>query len=242
MLLFIIVGIIYIVRGKDFNDTARNFAVATLLFIPLIYPGPILLLNMLAMNLNIDRFHDYGFLFVSMMAAVGFAAIFYKTGKYGKVCLVAIFAILVFLSISNDFVASDNPLVKRPFFTYYLMESEIAGIDRLSDLTSPSGYLMGDYIIKRYLDFSPEANVAQLIEVGDGKLPKNSGDDILVVREQELGQRPLNIYQLDQSDFELNPSFGTDNNLEYYYKDSPVWDSLGNYSLIYSSNSISGYR
>ncbi len=242
MLLFIIVGIIYILRSKHFNDTSRNFALATLLFIPLIYPGPVLLLNTLSMNFNIDRFHEYGFLFVGMTAAIGFAGIFFRAGKYGKACLVALFAILVVLSISNDFVASDNPLVKRPFFTYYLTESEVAGIDHIANATPPSGYLLGDYIIKRFLDFSPEADAGQLIETGQNKLPKSSADDILVVRERELDQRPLDIYQLDQGNYKLSPGFGNDKRLRYYNKDSPIWSSLGNYSRIYDSNSISGYR
>ena len=183
LLFFIIVGIIYILRAKDFNSRAKIFGIASLLFLPIVFPGPALLVNKLSMDLNINRFEDYSFLFTAMLAAVGFAGLFYKAGRYAKVCLVAIFAIMIVLSISNDFVASDNPLVKRPFFTYDLTQGEVDGINQLTNMTGSSGYLMSDYVVKRYLDNSPYADVGQLLEINNGLVLKNSADDIAMVRE-----------------------------------------------------------
>ena len=121
-----------------------------------------------------------------MLAAVGFASLFYKSGRYAKVCLVGIFAIMIVLSISNDFVASDNPLVKRPFFTYYLTQGRVNGIDDLANMTCHLGFLMSDYVVKRYMDFSSYASVGQLIEISNDVVLKNSPDDIMMVRDSEL--------------------------------------------------------
>ncbi len=242
LIFFIIVGIIYILRAKDFNSRAKIFGVASLLFLPIVFPGPALLFNKLAMDLNIDRFHDYAFLFTTMLAAVGFAGLFYKTGRYAKVCLILIFAIMIVLSITNDFVASDNPLVKRPFFTYYLTEGELDGIGHLSNMTGPSGYVMGDYVVKRYMDFSSYASYGQLLEISNDAVLRNSADDIAMVREDELTKRPLLVFQPKKGKFVLNPSYDTDNELGYYYDSGSAWRSLGKSDLIYNSNDVSGFQ
>ncbi len=242
LLFFIIVGIIYILRAKDFNSTAKIFGVASLLFLPIVFPGPALLVNKLSMNLDINRFEDYAFLFTTMLAAVGFASLFYKSGRYAKVCLVGIFAIMIVLSISNDFVASDNPLVKRPFFTYYLTQGEVNSIDNLANMTSSSGFLMSDYVVKRYMDFSSYASVGQLIEISNDAVLKNSPDDITMVRESELTKRPLMVFQPNKGKFVLSPSYDSDNELGYYYNSGSAWSSLGKSDLVYNSNDVSGFQ
>ncbi len=243
LLLFILVGAGYIFRGKEFNNMVKVFALASLLIAPLIFPGPLLLINKLAENLNIDRFEEYGLLFTSMIGAVGLSMIFYKAGKLGRTCLVLFFAAFVILAVSNDFVASDNPLVKRPFFTYYLTQSEVTGIDHLADLAQSSNYVMGDYIVKRYMDNSPYVSVGQLLEATyNNTMPKNSSNDIMLVRTQELDKRPLRLYQLNQDSFRVSPAYGMDNNMQYFTKNSPIWSSLDNASLVYNSNDVSGYE
>ena len=242
LLFFILVGIIYILKAKDFNSRAKIFGIASLLFLPIVFPGPALLFNKLSMDLNIDRFHDYAFLFTTMLAAVGFAGLFYKAGKYAKTCLIVIFAVMIVLSITNDFVASDNPLVKRPFFTYYLTEGEVSGIGHLSNMTAPTGYVMGDYVIKRYMEFSPYANTSQLLEIGNDTLLRNSGDDIAMIREGELAKRPLMVYQPNNATFVLSPSYDKGNELGYYYDTGPAWNVLNKSDLVYNSNDVSGYQ
>jgi hypothetical protein len=75
-----------------------------------------------------------------------------RSGKYGKAILIGLFTIWVLLAVSNDWVASDNPLVKRPFYTFYFSEQEITGMDRL--VTHTTGILESDYVPNRYYEGS----------------------------------------------------------------------------------------
>jgi len=72
---------------------------------------------------------------------------------------------MILLSVSNASVSSDNPLVKRPFFTYYLTSSEVEGISH--DQNVSTGYMMSDYVPTRYIYFSPNRSQFYVTEVDD---------------------------------------------------------------------------
>ena len=132
------------------------------------FPGPGLLLNKFAGNFNMLRFAEYSFLFITIMGAIGFAEIYHKSRKNFKSAIVILFLVMVFLSVSNDFNASDNPLVERPFYTYYLMEEETIAFNHIANITEDSA--MSDYVTMRYLEFSPLASKSNLLQVDTEKM------------------------------------------------------------------------
>jgi hypothetical protein len=139
------------------------------------------------------------------------------------------------LSISNEFVASDNPLVKRPFYTFYLTEEETRGIDHLSNMTA--GYVMTDYVTGRYITFSKFKEKSQILETNPNAtlLLRNTTDDVFLIRKGELARRPLKISTAPSDDFLLDPQ---EYMLKYTYSDSSIWSLARRYSKIYDSKEI----
>jgi hypothetical protein len=231
-LLFVIVGVLLVVSYKIFNDRLKLLGIAALLLIPVTFPGPLLLLNKLAGNFNLERFEEYAFILFVLTAAVGFFYLYLKSPKFMKVALVAFFALWVFLSVSNDFVASDNPIVKRPFYTAYLTEEEINAADHLYNITT--GRIVSDYVPVRYLNSARNAaNTSMLIvDLNATRLYQRQNDTILI-RDGELNKRPLQLLTMGSGYINLG---------DYYFKDDKVFDLLDNYSRIYSTNSVSAYE
>ena len=67
----------------------------------------------------------------------------------------------------------------------------------------------------------------------------NSPKDSILIRSGELCDRPLKLYSLENSRFKLRPSWRY--NLDYYYKDYPVWNTLSGYNRIYQSGNVDVY-
>jgi hypothetical protein len=240
LLLLIIVGTIYILRSAEFNDLAKVFSIIGLMMIPVTFPGPILLLNKLGGNFSIDRFNEYSYIFIIIPAAIGFMFLFYKSKIPGKAILSMLFALLVILSVSNDFVASDNPLIKRPFYTFYFTESDLNSVGKIADFTN--GYVMTDYVAARYLWFSEYTDKKHLIEIDtvNQSLVRQKESDVIILRESELDKRPLKLYTLDNGKFINNPDW---DKMQYYYKGEIMNENLANdYGRIYDSDSIKGYN
>ena len=231
-LLFLIIGVLLVLKYKVFNDRLKLMGVAALLMVPLTFPGPLLLINKLAGNLNLGRFEEYAFILFVLMAAVGFFYLYHRSPKLFKVGLIALFTIWVFLSISNEFVASDNPLVKRPFYTFYLTEEEITATDQLHNVTT--GNVLSDYVPVRYLNSTEFVGSTSMISIdqNDTKLFTKDNDTVLI-RDGELSKRPLQLITIDS---EGNPDLG-----DYYYRDDKAFNLLDNYSRIYNSNTVSAY-
>ncbi|WP_424359200.1 hypothetical protein [Methanocella sp. MCL-LM] len=238
-LLFIIVGTIVILRSKGLNHRVKIICITALVLVPLTFPGPALLINKFFMDVEMERFFENGFIFMGLTAATGFSALFMRSGRAMKAALTLLFVTMVLLSVSNDFVATDNPLVKRPFFTHYISAGEAANIEHLATMTT--GYLMSDYVPHRYLYSSPENSKTHILEVDSKNLTflRNSGEDLLVIRAQELEGRPLYVSAAEDGNFVFSPSW---RNTVYYTEDSPLWDDLGQYDRVYDSNSMRGYN
>ncbi|NQE52171.1 hypothetical protein C5S29_01160 [ANME-1 cluster archaeon GoMg3.2] len=167
---------------------------------------------------------------------------YYKSGKHVKTLVILLFVIMCFLSISNDFIASDNPLVKRPFYTYYLTEEETVAFDHVAKITV--GYLMSDYATCRYLMFSPYEFKYHILEIDkeNMKFLRNNSDEVILIREQELSKRPLKLYSSKTDKFKLKPSWSSGTAFDYYYHDLSLWNTLERYNKLYDSGGVGGFN
>lgn len=236
LLLFIILGSVWALKSKRANALAKTFCFLGLLLTVVAFPGPSLLINKLADNLNIGRFGEYAMLFIAVVGAVGLYVLYVKSKKYQKYLIVLLFATMCLLSISNDFNASDNPLVKRPFYTYYLTEEDVRAFDSVANITS--GYVMADYVTNRYISNSAQGIKSHILEVDtkNYRLLRDKPKDVFIIREGELRKRPVKLYSSSTEEFKLNPSWG--NRVEYYDMDSPVWSTTDSYNRIFHTGNI----
>ncbi|WP_148266541.1 hypothetical protein [Methanocella arvoryzae] len=236
--LFILTGALVILLSSRFNVRAKLFAVVAFMFIWITFPGPLYLFNKLLYNFSIDRFAEYTPFLLAIVSSAGIAALLTRSNKYVKACIILLFAVWVMLSITNDWVASDNPLVKRPFYTYYLTQDEIAGFDRIA--VGTTAMIQADFITTRYLDSTPYDPQFNILEVAGDKTDfyKSSPDDIILIRNAELEKRPLKLSTNNIGEFKRYPRIDT---YDYYYKDSEIWANLGRYDQVYDSARVSGY-
>jgi hypothetical protein len=244
ILFFTLFGILFAIKSDKILNNEKIFFLTGLLMIPLTFPGPSLLINKLSNNFNLARFVEYSFVFILIASALGFGILFYKSKKYTRLLLILIFIIMSFLSVSNDFIATDNPLVKRPFYTYYLTDEEITCFSHVSNLSK--GYLMSDYVtasfISRYMRNSTGQPTKEHILEADGEnmtLLRNSSEDLVLIRRMELSRRPLSLFTTKDGSFELDPNIG--NSCDYYSRDLPLWNTLDSYNEVFESNQIAGY-
>ena len=240
LLLLIILGVLIALRSDKMKQSLKVFSVVALALIPLTFPGPLLLLNKLNSNLGIDRFYENGYLFMNLAAALGLMLIFFRSGKRMKAVVVLLFAVLVLLSVSNDFVATDNPLVKRPFFTHYLKTSEMAGLNLISEMANAN--VLVDYPAWRYLNSSDIDYMPLILSVNktSQQFISPARESPMIVRKAKLETRPLDVSAVD-NDAQAYGIFVPDNSLTYYNLTSQVWNDLQRFSKVYDSNTIDGY-
>lgn len=239
LLFFIIIGCLISLKSENTSSILKILCLIGLMVVAVTFPGPSLLINKLAGDLNLARFGEYVFLFICLAGGVGYYELYKRSKKYARIFVVLLFISMSFLSISNDFNSSDNPIVKRPFYTYYLTDGEIVTFRHIASFTS--GYLMSDYVSYRYLHFSDYSETVHIMETSDGtNLLKSSDTDIILFRKAELEKRPLKIYTTSKNVFDYKPSWG--NNLDYYYEDAKLWGSIKLYDKIYSSNNVEAFK
>ncbi|OPY27126.1 MAG: hypothetical protein A4E28_02146 [Methanocella sp. PtaU1.Bin125] len=238
-LLLILVGAFLLMRPDLYGGRARVIGVAALSMSWLAFPGPVLLIGKLAEGLGIERVSEYTFPLLVLASAAGLAGLYSRTGKYGRTVVVALFAVWVLLAVSNDWVASDNPLVERPFYTYYFSGQEIAGMDRL--VTHVTGVLQSDYVPNRYYESSPYEPITTLIEVDTNNqtFVRRDAKGVLLIRNGEQAKRELRIGVLDDSRYIHKPERGA---FGYYSRSQPVWDTLPAYNRVYDSGAITAYN
>jgi MFS family permease len=246
LLLFVIVGILIVLRSQRFGKEMKLFGIATLLFIPLAFPGPLLLIGKLNENFDLSRFNEYTFLFMGILAAVGLAVLYQRNSRLLKALCIVVFAAWILFSVSNDFVASDNPLVKRTFYTSYMTESEITGMDSILGITQASaGYMLSDYVSGRYVQFSSlgpdypfQPTVAEAY-APDNLLLKSNSSDVILIRENELAKRPMKLVNLTTPQYNYAPH---ESQIVYFDMDDGVFDNLGEMNQIYNSSAVVGYN
>jgi hypothetical protein len=233
------VGILFSMRSKRISNGNRVLLLTGLLLIPVTFPGPSLLLNRLATTFNFARFSEYSFILILIANTLGFGYLFFRSGRYGKIFLVVLFILMSFLSLSNDFVASDNPLVKRPFYTFYLTDEEITSFYQIASKTE--GYMMSDYVTSNFIFNSPYIMKEHILEV-DSKnmtLLRNSSADTLLIRTGELEKRPLYLYSSQDGGLRLEPNLIS--SCKYYSNDIPLWRCLDRYNKVFESSIVQGY-
>ena len=240
LLLFLVLGVLAVLSTTRASFPLKIFCLTGFLMLPVAFPGPALLINRLGRNFDLFRFQGYAFLFISLAAAVGFLYLFRRTGRYGKAAVIVLFAILCLLSVSNDFTASDNPLMKRQFYTFYLTEPEITGFDRLVPFTD--GFVLTDYVTDRYYKhspFNPNTTILQ-INATTSAILKNQSTDMVLVRSHELAGRPVRLLKSRTGSFVRDPDF-TDAT-DYYFRSDPVWEQLDGFRKVYDSGWVAGYQ
>jgi hypothetical protein len=235
VIFFVIIGILVLLYDKKANSTVKLFGIVALLLIPITFPGPAMLVNKLAANLNLDRFEEYTFIFMGIISAIGLASLFYRARKVSRALILIVFVLWVVLSVSNEWVASDNPLVKRPFYTSYLTNDEVNSINFATSIKS--GYLLSDYVTLRYLEFSPSENTSLTLKVNqtNNKFLRNNSSDIMLIRTGELLKRPLKIFTSTGEHFFSGSSY------DYYYNDDKIYLTLAKYNKIFNSNDVDMY-
>lgn len=240
LLLFVILGVLWGLSTSKLKGIAKVFLMMGLLLVPVTFPGPALLLNKLAGNFNLGRFAEYSFLFICIAGATGLYILFYKLKTKYKISVMILFFIMALLTVSNDFTASDAPLLKRPFYTFYLSEEENTSLERVAQMAE--GYLMSDYISCRYLENSHFSSKMHILEVDprQQKFLKSSRGDIIFIRESELTKRPLKLFTSPNDKFYFQPSLG--DTLDYYNHDLPLWNTLESYNTIYDSGGVKGFQ
>lgn len=239
ILFFLILGALWATKIAEISFRARIFCILSLLFASLSFPGPALLFEKLSVNFNIIRFGQYSIVFIVVSMAFGFFNLYYKSERTKKIILLISFLILIFLSISNEYTASDNPLVERPFFTFYLTEEEMIASNHISIFSN--GYVMSDDIIERYLYSSSYKDKGHILEVNNQKMEflTNDSRDVMLIRNKELEKRPLRLYPSKKGNFE---TFASRQNLDYYFNDLSLWDGLNNYNRIYNSGGVMAFN
>lgn len=238
LLLFMIVGVLWGLSSSELKGFAKILLIMSLLLVPVSMPGPALLLNKLSGNFNLARFGEYSFPFFCIAGAAGLSFVSYRLKT--KSFAVTLFFIMAFLAVSNDFTASDNPIVKRLFYTFYLSEEECKAIDSVAQITD--GIVMSDYTSCRYLENSEYSDKVNVLEVGyqQQEFLRSGGNDIILVRSAELAHRPLQLFTSPNGEFLYTPTIG--DNMDYYTNDLPLWDTLESCNMIYDSGDIRGFK
>jgi hypothetical protein len=237
VILFVLVGAVLLLKLRSTDVRLKIFALVSLVLIPIAYPGPLLLMNTLSSTASIGRFEEYSFMFMVIISAAGFYLLYRKNSKLINIVIIVLFILMAFLSLTDDFVATDNPLLKRPFYTDYMQESEIYGLNNVANFTT--GYVMTDYVGVRYLQSSPYVAEMHIMEINDTahQILTSSGNDVVLIRDGELDVRPLLVFTADYG-YVSEPSWNT---LDYYNKGDPAFDSLQGMDLVYNSNTMSAY-
>ncbi|MFU8867309.1 hypothetical protein [Natronococcus sp.] len=172
--------------GRPRGSGLLTVGIVAVALVPLIFPGPLLLLDALA-GINVDRFGHYGFAFVALTGGYGLYELVRRGGLATVLALLVILSLFTFAAVSNDFTASDNPVVERPFYTFYLEDEERQSFEAIDD--GYRGEFGTDRVSCRYMGERLGAPCA-VVDAADGDAMFDDHDAVLL-REGELEDRPL---------------------------------------------------
>lgn len=243
LLLFVVFGVVRAPWVDRFSRRTGAVLLATMLLAVVSFPGPVLLVSVVS-NVTADmalRFAQYTYPFVAVAVGIGVvAAVRTGTSLGRRRVAVAVVLVLVcstaFLTVSNDFVASDNPLVERDdFYTFYLSESEVTGFQTVTDRAGTP--VTSDYVTCRYVN-NPGGGECGIIQANPiaGELYVEAGS-VVVLRDGELAERPLSVFPT--SEHVESPAFS--NFRESIAADSPVWEDLREHNRVYDDGTVSAY-
>lgn len=197
---FVLIGVLFWLRSTRTHETTFvAVGISTVLLIPLVFPGPTLLLDSLV-GVNVSRFQHYSYMFVALTGAVGLHHLLKRGGFRTFVVLLLVISCFSVATVSNDFVATDNPMVERPFYTYYLTEQERHSLEAIDE--NHAGEIGADRVTCRYLN-EVRSSECTIADATDEDL--FAGYDGVVVREGELERRPLQFTDyVSESEFPRN--------------------------------------
>lgn len=238
ILYYVLLGVFWSILSYK-NNICKTYTFIALLSVLVSFPGPLQLIETLMSGYGITRFSQYTFIFIVIASAVGYFKLYSNTSQKFKTVIILIFILSSFLSVSNDFTASDNPIVKRTFFTHHLTQEETVATTHLAEVTN--GYLMSDYVITRYLISSPYESKSHIIEIDEktSEIFKSKESDIIFIRNGELSKRPLDICCLEKTKFKENPSW---NLLKYYNKENSINEAMEKNEKIYTTGKTTGIK
>ncbi|QLK26363.1 hypothetical protein HYG81_01720 [Natrinema zhouii] len=163
---------------------ATSLGILTVALVPLAFPGPTLLLDALA-GVNVSRFGHYSFMFIALIAGYGLYELLDRGGVAVFLALLVLTSGFAVTAVSNDFTASDNPVVERPFYTFYLTDNERASFEAID--AGYDGEIASDRISCRYLS-ALHSSSCSVVSVG-GEDGLFTGYDGVIIREGELEDR-----------------------------------------------------
>ncbi|NHN46673.1 hypothetical protein G9464_03565 [Halostella sp. JP-L12] len=244
LLVFVFVGTLTGLSSDRVSGLTKATLCSTLVLVGVSFPGPHLLVGKLAESFNVLRFAQYSFPFIAMTAAYGIVSLFRRanspriTGETAKVVALVVFVLFSFTTVSNDFVASDNPVVERQFYTNYVSEAEEQSMRTVADVSA--GNVSSDYVGTRYYNASRYAAKAQILGVNEDRdrLYFGSDRDLVLVRDAELQRRPLQVWITDSYRYDA----GYLAELGYVEGDARVWSDLALTNRVYDSGTASAYH
>ncbi|MFP8891065.1 hypothetical protein ACLI4U_15045 [Natrialbaceae archaeon A-CW2] len=187
LVLLLLLGFLFWYQQPTLSrSTFSSLALFSILIVPLVFPGPTLLLDSLV-GVNVGRFGHYSFMFVALTGGYGLYELLRRGGIRTFLVILVLVSCLSFSAVSNDFVASDNPIVERPFYTFYFTEHERSALEQVgSTFEEP---MAADHSGCRYLR-SFEGTDCELVIVDDEEELFGEYDTVLL-RHHENEKRPL---------------------------------------------------
>ncbi|WP_132059389.1 glycosyltransferase family protein [Halorussus amylolyticus] len=243
-LILILVGVLTALTTDRLRGRAKVVMLSALCLAAVTFPGPQLLLGKLAESFNILRFAQYTYPFMAMAGGYGLVALYRRTASAGltgtqiRAIAFAVFLLLSMFTVSNDFTASDNPLVERQFYTYYVADSEEESMQTIAGMSS--GNVLSDYVTERYLSASPYERKGRVLGVNEDadRMYLGGDENVVLVREGELERRSVQLRQTDRyrddSDY-----LGS---LRYVAPTAPVWNQTDDLDRVFDSGSVVGYK
>jgi hypothetical protein len=234
------IGILAMLWLAHHENKVKLLGVTGLGLLAFSIPNPISSINNIFSTLVFNRLMEYTSIFIVIIAAYGLFYIFNKLNYKLRI----IFLIFIFLtcmtSIKNDFTASDNPLVKRDFFTFYLTTPEIESVETLCEYTDKN-YIMADYEFWRFIIHSIYDYKGHLLEVDYNHTVffKERDIDLIVIREGELLRRSLHLFAT--SEYVKEPAW-IEGSFVYCYYDAQVFDTVNIYNRNYDNGEVVSYN
>jgi hypothetical protein len=236
---FTTIGLLAMLWLDYHEDRVKILGVIGFGLLALSIPNPLSSVSSRYTILIFNRLMEYTSVYIIIISSYGLFYVFNKLKKKMKIVFMIFMFITCILSIENDFTASDNPLVKREFYTFYLTAQEIGSIETLVKISNDS-YLMSDYQIWRFIRASNYSDKGHLLEVDYNNTIffKERDIDLIVIRESELRKRSLNLFAT--SGYIKDPAWA-EGSFVYCYYDAQVFDTVNTYNRSYDNGYVVTY-
>jgi hypothetical protein len=218
-------------KTDGINKFSKIILIITPLMALLYLPGPTSLVSILSRTLQLNRYSLYSIPFTCLMLGIGLHIL--SLNKKLRAVTITILLSYCFLTVSSDFVASDNPLIKRDQYTQHLSENEC----RVSlDVCYYTGSdIHTDNLLKRFL-FTYDIGT-NTIEYLNGNINTDQGG-VYILRSEELESRNLHINNVESGYIFENYYAGVDDFHNLIVYNNLVFNSreIQSYYVLYNYN------